>query len=392
MSAKSRRSSLGAGLIAAGLALLWALGAAAEPAADRLQQSAEQLDKLRAKIQALSHSVETDKARHDQLRSAVESAEHRIADLQAALRRLDADTQAQQARLNQVQADRAAAQRKLAAQRQTLAQQLRAAYMLGNGGKASLWLGLDDPARSERLTVGYERLSRAQQDSIAAIGRELERLAVLQTRYRAELEKLSALQAQREEALAKLEIERDARRRAMTQVAQRLADKTQRLATLKASERQLQDLLERLKRALAEAPPVPQGSAPFPRLRGRLAWPLRGPLLADYGDPKADGRLQWKGLWIAAPEGTPVHAAAAGRVAYVGWLTSYGLIVVLQHDQGFFTLYGHDRSVSKAVGEWVQPGEVIAETGNTGGYEQSGLYFELRKGTEALDPKRWLGH
>jgi len=376
------------------LVTAWVAGALALAAAvaadDRVRQSAEQLEKLRAKIEALSQSIENDKNRHDRLRADVEAAERRIADLRAALRKLDGATQAQQARLNQALAERSAAERQLAAQRQALAQQLRAAYMLGNNGQAALLLGLDEPARSERLRVGYERLNRARQEAIAAIDRQIEQLAELQTRYRAELQKLSALQAQREEALAKLEIEHDARRQALAQVAQRLAGKTQRLETLKANERQLQDLLERLKRALAEVPPPPGGQAPFPRLRGRLIWPLHGTLLADYGDPKAGGRLQWKGLWIAAPEGTPVRAAAAGRVAYVGWLTSYGLIVVLQHDQGFFTLYGHDSRVSKAVGEWVQAGEVIAETGNTGGYEQSGLYFELRKGTEPLDPKRWL--
>ena len=83
-------------------------------------------------------------------------------------------------------------------------------------------------------------------------------------------------------------------------------------------------------------------------------------------------------------------AAAHGRVAYVGWLSSYGLIVVLQHDKGYYTLYGHNSSVSRSAGEWVNAGEVIALAGNTGGYDQPGLYFELRSGAEAIDPKGWL--
>ena len=86
-----------------------------------------------------------------------------------------------------------------------------------------------------------------------------------------------------------------------------------------------------------------------------------------------------------------MHASARGRVAYVGWLSSYGLIVVLQHDKGYFTLYGHNSAVSRTAGEWVSAGDVIAQAGNTGGYERTGLYFEVRKGTEPMDPKDWLG-
>ena len=124
--------------------------------------------------------------------------------------------------------------------------------------------------------------------------------------------------------------------------------------------------------------------------RGRLPWPLKGPLLARYGEDKADPRLSWKGLWIGADEGTPVRAVARGRVAYTGWMSRYGLIVVLEHENGYLTLYGHAATSTRSTGETVAAGDVIATAGDTGGYDKPGLYFEIRKGTDPLNPRDWL--
>lgn len=374
------------------LCLAAALLAGAAAGDDRYQQSAEELAKVRGRIDAVSKSIEHDKVEQDQLRAAVEAAELKVDQAGSEARRIAAQVDLQEAKVRQAQAQEAAARRRLAEQKEALASQLRASYMMGRGGKAELLLSQEDPDRIDRLLVYFDSLNRARASSIAAIDAEIQRVAELEARYQAELDALHKLQASHKQALATLEATRQERAAAMSKVSERIAGEAQELKGLQASEKQLKDLLEQLRQALADVPVEPEGShKSFPEMRGHMDWPLRGDLLARYGDPKAGGRLQWKGWWIAAPEGAPVKASARGRVAYVGWLTSYGLIVVLQHEKGYFTLYGHNSAVTRSAGEWVSPGDVIARAGNTGGYEQTGLYFEVRKGTDPMDPKDWLG-
>ena len=370
-------------------ALLAAVAAAA--ADERYQQSAEDLAKVRGRIDAVSKTIEHDKGEQDQLRAAVEAAERKVDEAGGEARRIAAQIDLQAAKVRQAQAEQAAAAQRLAEQKEALARQLRASYMMGRGGKAELLLSQQDPDRVDRMLVYYDALNRARAASIAAIDVEIRKVAELQAQYQAQLDSLHALQDSHRKALSVLESDRQERAEAMSKVAQRIAGEAQELKGLQASEKQLGDLLEKLRQALADVPVEPEGgNKSFPQMRGKMAWPLRGELLAHYGEAKAGGRLQWKGLWIAAPEGAPVRASSRGRVAYVGWLSSYGLIVVLQHEKGFFTLYGHNSAVSRTAGEWVAAGDVIAKAGNTGGYEQPGLYFEVRKGADPMDPRDWL--
>lgn len=113
-------------------------------------------------------------------------------------------------------------------------------------------------------------------------------------------------------------------------------------------------------------------------------------MIARFGDSKAGGHLQWEGRWIAAPAGTAVHAVAPGRVVYVGWMYRYGLIVVLDHGDNYYTVYGHNQSVYVRSGEHVRAGEKIATAGKSGGHETTGVYFEIRHGSKPLDPGVWL--
>lgn len=369
--------------------LLAIAGAAAAGQDARIQRNAEELAKLRNRIDAVSQSISTDRSQQGSLQNAVEDAERAYADAGTQLRRVEAQIGEQEARVRQAQDEHAAAARHLAAQQEVLARQLRAAYILDTGGRTELMLGQDQPDRVGRLLVYYDYLSRARQAAIDAVATELREVADQEANLRQALEALHGLQGQRRKTLDALESQRRARRVAVNQLQDRLAGENQELGHLQNSEKELQKLLESLKRALANAPPLSPHS-PYSGRHGSMQWPLRGTILANYGDSKTDGRLQWKGIWIEAPEGAPVHASAAGRVAYVGWLSSFGLIVVLEHDKGLFTLYGHNASVAKSVGDAVAAGDTIAAAGNTGGYEQPGLYFEVRRGAEPMDPREWL--
>jgi septal ring factor EnvC (AmiA/AmiB activator) len=366
-------------------------GAAHAASADaRLNQNAEQLARVRARIAELNQSIEKDRAQRDSLQSALEEAEAAVATAHAELRRATAEVDRQTSRVRDAKAQRDDAQRRLDGQKAALAGQVRAAYMIGSGGAAELAFSQDDPGRIARMVGYYDYLDRARASRIAAINTEVQRLAQLQQQYDEHIKSLQQLQDQRRQAFADLQARRSERVAAVAALQQRIAGETDELHQLQANEKQIEALLASLRRALADTPLPAGDSRPFPQMRGRLPWPMRGPLLANYGDPKAGGRLQWRGLWIGADEGTPVRACARGRVAYVGWMSRYGLIVVLEHEDGYFSLYGHASVVDKSAGDSVDAGDVIAAAGSTGGYEQPGLYFEIRKGTEPIDPRAWL--
>lgn len=357
------------------------------------------LDRVRERIAAANQRIDRARADQDSQRAAVERAERKIAESQAALKKVVAEADAQAERVRAAEAAQAGAQARLDAARERLARQVRSAYVAGRGGSTALLLSQDEPGRVARLLAYFDYLNRASARQMDSIQTELAAVAAEQATLDAELAGLRRAQAEREQALALLEADRARRRTAIAALAEKISGEDATLKSLRGAEDELQSLLRQLKEALAAVPPPvrppskdgSRARKPAGKMRGVLAWPLRGSIIAEYGDRKQGSRLQWKGLWIAAGEGSPVRASAGGRVAYVGWLSSYGLIVVVEHSGGLFTLYGHNASVNAAAGDPVEAGEVIAAVGNTGGYERSGLYFEVRRGTEAVDPRDWLG-
>lgn len=357
----------------------------------KIKQSNDELGRVRARIEEAAKQIERDRSHQSAERVAVENAEKKIAETQTQLRRIGAEVDAQEAKVRSAQAGRVAAEQRLAREKDLLARQLRAAYVIGESGRTQLLFSQNEPDRIDRLLTYFDYMDRASSAHISRINEEIAAVQQQQQQYEAELTSLHKLQAQHKRVLVELQSDRDSRAKAVAALETQIAGETQTLKQLQDSEKELQNLLRQLHNSLADTPVRPSGpQKAFPELRGKLAWPLHGDILARFGDAKADNRLQWKGLWIGAQEGTPVRASAHGRVAYVGWLSSYGLIVVLEHEKGFFTLYGHNATISKTAGDMVASGDVIATVGNTGGYEQPGLYFEVRKGTESLNPTDWL--
>ncbi|MCW5571974.1 MAG: peptidoglycan DD-metalloendopeptidase family protein [Steroidobacteraceae bacterium] len=145
--------------------------------------------------------------------------------------------------------------------------------------------------------------------------------------------------------------------------------------------------MRELRRAL-ERHPVDASSA-FGKLRGKLAWPSAGKIVATYGAPRA-GAIKWDGMMIAAERGAPVRSIASGRIAYADWLPGLGLIVIVDHGGGYLSLYGHNDQLYKAVGERVAPGDTIAAVGDSGGRSRPELYFEIRRAGRPIDPRPWF--
>lgn len=369
------------------------LGAGGTPVAamgEAAEEREAQLAALRARLQALAAQQERDLERRDRLVRQLRDVEREVGRAGARLREAGQRLAAQQAELEQLRREQAVQRGTLAAHQDALARQVRAAYLLGREERLKLLLNQTDPAVATRLLAYHGYFHRARLARIDAIRAALARLAALETRIAADVARLAATRAEHAAALAELERKRGERRRLVADLERALAQRGRELDRLKDEARALAELVQSLTRTLADIPPEFGDRTPFAALRGKLAWPVRGRILHNFGEKRAGGRLIWQGVMIGAEPGADVRAVAAGRVAYADWLPHYGLIMIIEHAGGYLSLYGHNRSLYKEAGEWVETGEVIASVGDSGGQSQAGLYFEIRQGRTPVDPRRWL--
>ena len=239
------------------------------------------------------------------------------------------------------------------------------------------------------MLVYYEYFANAQSRQVVQLQDALADLIVRQNALEAEQEALAGQRSARTRTLATLERNQSQRRESIAALDKRLSSQNASLEDMQADAARLERLMGSLQRELADLPDPGDGA--FARLKGRMAAPVRGRVLARFGARKAGGPLRWQGQWLGAPEGTRVNAVADGRVVYVGFMHRYGLIVVIDHGSNYYTLYGHTESSYVDVGDVVRRGQPVALAGHSGGHSQSGVYFEIRRGQTPINPSTWLG-
>ena len=304
------------------------------------------------------------------LSAAARAGEAALADIRDAL----ADLQAEQRRLD--------AQREEEVRR--LANHLAAAYRLSGEQFVKLLFNQQSAATLERILVYHRFLTEARiraLDAFRQLSLDIERNAqALQTQQAAERRDLEKLGTRREA----LRAERQARDSLIAALDQEFEDKENRRSRLLADRERLQKLVDQFERRT-----IPEVGR-FTARKGSLAWPLRGELAGRFGQPRADGDMAWQGLLLNAPTGTEVAAVHGGRVVFADWLRGFGHLAIIDHGDGYMSLYGHADQLSKEVDDLVEAGEVIAHAGQSGGATATGIYFELRHKGQAVDPWQWL--
>ena len=372
-------------------ALLWALTAAAAPAPARPEADAkkteQQLATVKAEIERITREVAASQLEHDRVARELKGAELSVGDAREAwldVRRQRADGAARRAALA---AEKRTRENALADNRAALEQQMRAAYVLGRQEPLKLLLNQKDPALAGRMFAYYGYFGRARADQIRLIEDDVRRIAELQTELEAEDERLAELERQQKEKLAALESAREKRQAVLVSLEAQTHTRAQSLERLKGEQAGLERLLRELRAAMARFPV--EGNDAFTRLRGKLAWPVSGQLVARYGESRAGG-VRWEGVLVATERGNPVKAVCAGRVIYADWLPGLGLLTIVDHGDGYLSLYGHNDKLMKAVGEEVAAGDTIASAGDSGGSPRPELYFEIRKGGKPVDPRPWF--
>ena len=367
------------------LLVLLAVGAANAAAPAPREQ---QLQALRARIAQLQARIEKARGQRSALNRQLEQSERAIGRLARRLRVLEGQLERQDRRLRRLAAREAAQRQALEKERKLLARQVRAAYAMGRQEQLKILLNQQDPALVSRMLAYYDYLNRERARRLSAIRERLQALAATRAEIEREQERLQRLQREQRERKLALEREQHQRRKVIAALARQIEGQGSELARLHKDEKQLQALLRGLQQALADIPAAPSGELPFPRARGRLPWPLKGVIRKAFGDPKI-GRLTWDGVMIAAPEGREVRAVHAGRVAFADWLRGFGLLIIVDHGDGYMTLYGHNQALFKEAGDWVEAGEPIAAAGSTGGRKEPGIYFAIRHNGKPVDPVRW---
>ncbi len=355
-------------------------------AAEELEQATRSLEQVRESIRAVQEELKRERGEIGLLRQELEKLEAAIDRGRRRLRELRTRIEGRKEALERLHARQQEHRRRLEVFRQALASQLRAAHALGGQETLRLVLNQQDPSSLGRNLVYHDYLVRHRTERTRALLAELDQLQQVEQALDLETENLRRLEAEQRRHLAGIGRAREARREIIARLQQGLRDKGQRLALLQRDERRLNQLLEELSRM--EKGTIP--ARPFRKLRGKLPWPVSGKVVRRFGRQRKDGALRWQGMLIAAPPGEPVRAVADGRVVFADWFRNLGQLVIIDHGDGYMSLYGHNQALFTRPGEQVQGGEVIAETGDSGGSDTTGLYFEIRHGGRPTNPARWL--
>lgn len=360
-------------------------GAAAFAATD--SQDAK-LQVLRERIGALQQRMDRTRGEQHKLTSQLRDTEQQVGRLTRRLRVLAGRLARQQDKLRELRDKERTDSLALVSERDALATQMRAAYVTGRQERIKLLLNQEDPATLSRVLTYYDYLHRYRAGRMDRLQTQLATLARTREQIDAETSQLASLQDKNQQEKQALEQSQSQRRQVVRALAKDLLSQGEEMTRLQRDEQELQNLLRGLREALSDIPPDVDDSQPFAQRRGELPWPSKGRVSVNFGQAKI-GNLRWDGVMISAPEGREVHAVHAGRVAYADWLRGFGLLVIIDHGDGYMTLYGHNQSLFKETGDWVSAGEVIASVGNSGGRDQTGVYFGIRHQGKPVDPIRW---
>lgn len=346
-----------------------------------------QLERLELQINELQKQMRTNRSEHDRLQSSLETNEESIGKLSERLEILNEALIDKQQTLSDLQHKQQQQVSQLHAHRQILAQQIRSAYVIGRQDYLKLWLNQENPSAVGRVLTYYEYVNKSRIQQIQQINEILQNIQHLEHDISRENKELNQLVADQTEEKRNLELSRSERQRILDELAKTLESQQKQLSQLQEDKSNLQNLLGNLGE-VAKTLPKQQGK-PFTLQRGELLIPVIGSVKYQFGDERI-GHLKWQGILFGAPTGQKIQAIAAGRVAFAQWFRNLGLLVIIDHGEGYMSLYAHNQSIYVKAGDWINAGTTIASVGNSGGQKEAGLYFEIRYQGAPINPSKWL--
>nr|WP_026144205.1 peptidoglycan DD-metalloendopeptidase family protein [Xanthomonas sp. SHU 199] len=401
------------------LALTWLLTAGVA-AAQNPREAEKRLEKVRNELKSVAEERRQLEGKRGDAARQLREADEKVAVTGRSLAQTQQALQRHQQTLAELERKRDGLRSGLTRQRAELAQLLRAAYAIGGNAPLKLLLAQDRVADANRLLAYHRYLQRERAQRIATLTHELQALEQVQREVVEQKQQLSEAQRRQQEQAQALQRDRKQRASVVSELDQRYQDRSEREKALGQDAKALETLLANLRAAAARAeasrraaarreaaeqaaqakaaakagrgggkiPPKVVASAP-PLKVGGLGWPLSGDLIARYGGRLPDGRTS-SGVLIAAPAGSTVTAVADGTVVFSDWMTGYGMILIVDHGNGYMSLYAHNDTLLRDAGAKVKRGDAVAKVGNSGGQGRPALYFELRRNGQPVDPSSWL--
>jgi murein hydrolase activator len=355
---------------------------------DPVQKTAE-LRQLRQKIDALQAELRIGRQKKSRAEKQLQEVEEKVNGTRRALKKSELALEEVRHQLVDLNERRQQAAASVAHQSTELGREARVAYTMGRQQRVKLLLNQERPAVVGRMLVYFSYFSNARRAKIAALHTTLEELETLKSGIELKNQALLDLQKEQQEQGARLQAQQQQREAVLARLQQRLLSQGDELKHLRQDEKQLQALVYSLQELLSDIPADVSQQQPFKALKGRLRWPARGRLVTRFGSLRGNSGLKWQGVLIEAPEGGQVRAVSQGRVAFADWLRGFGLLLIIDHGDGYMTLYGHNQALYKEVGEWVDSGAVVATLGASGGQTEAGLYFEIRHNGQPVNPVGW---
>jgi len=392
----------------------------ATPAAGAASAPNEELKALRGKLESLKRDIARGESSRTEAADALKASESAISTSNRKLAELTAAKGEVDQQLDALEAKRKAVDQRLAKQRELAARLVYQQYTAPPAGALQALASGKNPNEIARTSVYLDYIARARRQILDGLHKDGETLRALGEETAQRQAELAAIQQEQMAERKRLDVERTNHKQVLAGIADKIARQRKEAGALERDEKRLTKLVQDLARLLAarkpppapparapaapptigfapSAPPPPSapprsasGDTPFEQAKGRLQIPVRGELIGRFGSPRSDSGMSWRGLFIQAPAGREVKAVAAGRIVFADWLRGFGNLLILDHGDGFMSLYGNNEALIGRIGDPVKSGDTVATVGSSGGNTVSGLYFELRHQGRPFDPLGWL--
>ena len=361
----------------------------------------DELKILRKRIAAMQYELEKTSESKSEAADALRDSEQAISNSNRKLAELAAQQRAADKKLNELQKQEQRLTGRMAEQQVSLGKLLYQQYLGGKQEYLKLLLNNQNPNQVARDLQYYQYIAHNRADWLTALHEDLAALNALSMATRQQRAELASLRTEQSAQKRILEKEQRARHQVLGNISQQLRQQRREIKRLQHNENRLAQLIDKLAKMLAQPksgtlfrndtlPDNRFDGSPFDQLKGKLVLPVKGEVTNQFGSPRPDSTVLWKGLFLRTPAGQSVKAIAAGQVVFADWLRGFGNLLIVDHGKGYMSLYANNETLFRQVGDMLRGGDTIAAVGNSGGNKDSGLYFELRHESKPLDPINWV--
>jgi len=364
------------------------IGGQLSTAANQEDAAKQELLQLKKEIESLQKNLQSKQKQQSKAVTKLRSSEKKIATATKILRSTKRQLRKKEAQLKKSRRRQVDLERNKKKQKRALASQIKSAFISGRQEYLKMLLNQEDPDALGRMLVFYDYMNKARSEKVAKLQQTLAELEDIDRVIQREISDLSILKQSKEAESAQLTKLKNKRKKLVADLSKEIESKSEKLTEMQINASELQDLINTVREAI-ENIDFTQPLEGLGSLKGKLHWPTNGKHVQRYGARVTQG-LKSNGVIISASEGSIVNAIHYGRVVYADWLRGFGLLVILDHGEGYMSLYGYNQALYKQVGDWVDSDETIATVGQSGGQAKSGLYFEMRLQGKPINPKRWI--